>query len=213
MRMHTHPARATALMLLATLLLAGCLSLGEGTRQTTRFFTLAALENEPLPDLDRLAESLHPGLGPLRLAAYLDRPQLVTRHSAYELQVADFSRWAEPLKENLPRTLATNLGVLLGHSQIEIFPWPRGVAVNHQIRMEILRFDSGPDNLARLQVNWDLITQKGGPPVVSRQSEFQAQVSGTDDEAVVAALSATVAALSREIAAALLALPAAGASE
>ncbi|WP_305042236.1 PqiC family protein, partial [Geoalkalibacter sp.] len=165
------PAPWPLLILLALLTLpAGCLSLGEGTRQSTRFFTLAALENAPLPDLDRQADSMHPGLGPLRFPAYLDRPQLVTRRSAHEMQMADFSRWAEPLNENFARTLAENLGVLLGHPKIAIFPWPRALAVSHQIRLDILRFDSGPDQLARLQVNWDIVTQKGGPPVVSRQS-------------------------------------------
>lgn len=187
---------------LPLLLLAGCL-LSDGAQPPSRFFTLYPSATEPLPEFAGKAPAPRPGIGPVRLAGYLDRPQLVTRRSDRELRISEVSLWAEPLAESFARALAANLAGLCACPDTAVFPWPEQTPVSHRIRLEILRFDSGPDRQARLQINWTVQAGKGGAILISRQSRFTAPVAGTDDEAVVAALSETTAAFSREVAQAL----------
>ncbi|MDO3378239.1 PqiC family protein [Geoalkalibacter halelectricus] len=197
-----------ALLLLGALVLGGCLVMGEGRVEQTRYFTLAPTQDENLVPLAEHQPDWLPGVGPVRLAAYLDRPQLLTRRDAFELEVIEAALWAEPLQENLARTLAANLAALTASPRVPVFPWRATAQPTHQISVTILRFDSGPEPLARLQAQWAIQTQKGGPPLVSRQSHLSAPMLGEDAAAAVAALSATLGALSLEIAEALGALAA-----
>lgn len=190
-------------LLMMALLLNGCFTLGSGRGEATRYYTLSAPTLEGLPEFSDDAEPLVLGLGPLRLAPYLDRPQIVTRTSAYQLHLADTAHWAEPLADNVLRTLAANLIELTGGAQILTFPWRSSQSPTHQISLRIEQFDSGPDDQARLRVFWTLRMQKGGPPEVSRLSTYTALVSGTDPEQRVAALSDALAEFSVDLAQAL----------
>jgi uncharacterized lipoprotein YmbA len=54
------------------------------------------------------------GVGPVTVPAAVDRPQIVLRVDANRVALQEQSRWAEPLKESIPRVVASNLAVLLG---------------------------------------------------------------------------------------------------
>jgi len=192
---------------LPLLLATGCLSLGDGDQRPNRFFTLYPLATQALPGCSvQPGQPLLPGIGPVRLAGYLSRSQLVTRRSDQELQVNEFSLWAEPLEEGFARTLAANLSALCAGCDTVVFPWPEQTKVSHQIRLNILRFDSGPDQLARLWVDWTVQAGQGGAILIRRQSRLSAPVTNNDDSAIVAALSDLTADFSREVAQALVEL-------
>jgi uncharacterized lipoprotein YmbA len=53
------------------------------------------------------------GINPIVVPAYLDRPQIVTRIGANELEMAKFHCWAEPMEDSLGRVLAEDLSNLL----------------------------------------------------------------------------------------------------
>ncbi|KIH77679.1 hypothetical protein SAMN05660860_01147 [Geoalkalibacter ferrihydriticus] len=193
----------TVFFFLSALLLGGCLMLGEGQSEATRYYTLSPIQADPLAQFSEKRPSFLPGIGPVRIAAYLDRPQLMKRRSAHEFEVIDAALWAEPLQENLARALAANLAGHTGNPQVLLFPWRAMQRPSHQITIEVRRFDVGPDARAYLQADWAIQTQNGGPSEMSRQSEFSAQLRETDAAGSVAALSETLGALSREIALAL----------
>jgi uncharacterized lipoprotein YmbA len=84
----------------------GCL----GLQQPSRFYLLSAQPSAETTLPIALAEPhLAIGLGPIAFPKYLDRPQIVTRTSPYELNFAEFERWSEPLDTNFSRILAENL--------------------------------------------------------------------------------------------------------
>lgn len=194
---------APGCLLMTALLVSGCLKLGEGRGEATRHFTLSATSVEPLPAFSDNTELLVLGLGPLRLAAYLDRPQIVTRTSAHQLHLADTAHWAEPLTDNILRTLAANLIELTGGAQVLVFPWRAAQSPTHQVTLHVEQFDSGPDDQAHLRVFWTLRTHKGGHPEVSRLSTYSVLLSGSDPEHRVAALSDVLAAFSVDLSQAL----------
>jgi uncharacterized lipoprotein YmbA len=105
------------------------------------------------------------GVGPVLLPDYLDRLQVVTRTPSGELAVSDTQRWAEPLQEGLIRVLDENLSALLGTERIVRFPWPRSLTPEYQVALEVLRFESGPDAMLRLDARWWL---RGGDGDVIR---------------------------------------------
>ena len=143
------------------------------------------------------------GLGPILLPEYLDRPQIVIRVSPNRLVFADGHRWVEPLVDNLPRVLAENLSFLLGTDRILPYPWPRSRRIDCQVIVQVLQFETGADGMARLEARWSVMSEEGVVLLPERRSSIDTPARGPDHEALVAALSETLAGLSREISAGL----------
>ncbi len=91
-------------VLISLLLCAGCAS-----SPSARYFSLEAMPvSGGNADGRRLV-----GIGPVGMARYLKRPQMVTRGANNEMLLDEFSRWAEPLDDVLPRVLTSDLAALL----------------------------------------------------------------------------------------------------
>jgi uncharacterized protein len=194
--------RGSLLALVAVMLGTSCLTVGCAS-QPSRFYLLSA---SPNTELSTPAASGQPGLtigvGPIALPRYLDRPQIATRTSAYELTLAEFDRWAEPLDTNFARVVAENLTALLPNARVTPFPWPRATAVDSQVLIDVTHFLSHMDGESLLIADWTLLKGEGPQVLTTGRSRLSVPVSGKDYTSIVAAMSQTVAELSREIAAA-----------
>ena len=167
------------------LLLLGC-----SAPPRERFFTLDAPEPPvAAPDAASIA------VGPVSVPDMVDRPQLVLRTTAHEVVLAEQARWAEPLKSAIARVVAANLAAELGMRLAA-----RSDA-DYRVTLDILRFDSGPGEAALIDAAWTVIGPKGarrtGRSVVRQQAETKTY------DGLAAAHSAALAAISREIAAAV----------
>jgi uncharacterized lipoprotein YmbA len=182
----------------SSLMVAGCAS------QPSRFYLLNALPNSETASLGTSGEQgLTIGVGPVTLPHYLDRPQIVTRTSAYELKLAEFDRWAESLDANFARVLADNLALSMPASRVAVSPWPRATAVDYQVIVEVTHFLSQEGGESLLIADWILSKGEGQQVLTRGKSRLSASVGGQDYTAIVAAMSQTVASLSREIATAI----------
>jgi len=153
--------------------------LGCGTSQPSHFYLLRALS--PTSDLSGTKQSsLSIGLGPVTFPEYLNRPQIVTKAGAHEVELAEFHKWAEPLKENVVNVLQENLLALLSTDRIVRHPWKR---------------------------RWTLVGEEGESRLIEKTSHFTEPVVGLDYEDFVQAMSRTLDSLSKEIADAINALP------
>ena len=183
----------------ALLAAAGCLSVGGGSRPT-RFYLLSSLA--PAQGGAGRA-SLALGVGPVELPAHLNRPQIVTRVDGNRLELGEFDRWGEPLRDNLTRVLADDLSALLGTDRVWTHPWRRSRAVDYRVRVQVERFAAGPDLRVQLRCRWTL-GDSAGRPLASRLSRIEVPLTSLTDYAVVVeAMSRSVEALAREIAAAI----------
>jgi uncharacterized protein len=146
------------------------------------------------------------GVGPVRLPAYLDRREIVMRVAPSRFDLSENDRWAEPLDENLTHVLTQNLSVLLGSDQIIPYPWPLDQKPHYRVEIQVLRFESNSAGEAQLSARWAVIddTGKGTPNLKASRLTRPAKEKTTDG--AVAALSETVADLSREIAKTVMAL-------
>ena len=146
------------------------------------------------------------GVGPVELPQYVNRPEIVTGQDSPVLQSAAVAEWAEPLRDGFTRVLAENLSLLLATERVAIFPWQSGVP-EYQVVVNVIQFLGQPGGDVALVTLWNLLGKQGQEVLVSKKSRFREPIGGQDYEALAAAMSRTVAALSRDIAAAISTLP------
>ncbi len=191
-------ARAwTRTAVLAGLVLAAC----GGQVPTFKYYVLTPLSGPAAPAADSGAVSI--GVGPVRLPGYLDRPQIVTRRGADEIDLGDLDRWGEALADGMPRTIADSIGALLPSARIALFPWAG--TVQYQVLIDVNRFDGPLGGDLVLDARWRII----GPDrkdVVERRFATREPVGAATYAAQVAAMSKALGALSREITGALAAV-------
>ncbi|CAE6739293.1 hypothetical protein R69927_00798 [Paraburkholderia domus] len=139
-------------------------------------------------------------VGPVTVPEVVDRPQMVTRVSDNEVAVNEFARWGESLKSNIPRVIAGNLVQLLGTENVSVFP-QGGEAGGYQISVAILRFDSVPGDSVTIDALWTVHPPKQAAPVTGHTVAHE-PVTGSGYDAIAAAHSRALAAVSRDVAAA-----------
>ena len=178
--------------------------LGCGTSQPAHFYLLRAMSPDSDAGLSETkASSLSLGLGPISLPKYLDRPQIVTRISSHEIDLAEFHKWGAPLKDNLVSVLHENLSKLLSTNRIVEYPWNRSHLPDYQLSLEVMQFDGTKNQEVSLSVRWRLAGDDGKRVLQEKTSQFSEIIQGSDYEDLVEAMSRMLALLSREIADAL----------
>lgn len=194
-----HLNSLTPMVLTCALILGGC-----AATKPSRFYLLT-----PLPQLGKgiltatAAQGLAIGIGPIELPSYLNRPQIVTRASQNELQLAEFNQWAEPLKETVTRVLAENLSVLLSTDDVAVFPWKQAIKVDYQATVEVTEFDLKANGEISLVARWRIFTDNGRTVLMTKRSSFSQNSTNQDFREMVSAMSRNLADLSEEIAQAI----------
>jgi uncharacterized lipoprotein YmbA len=133
----------------------------------------------------------------------MDRPQIVTRTSQNELKLADFDRWASLPREDVARVMGENLASLLNTDRIYYYPWMPNTPLDYSIAVEVIRFDGTPGGNVVLHAQWTIWEDGGKKILTTRSSAVEEQTGAESYEALVAAMSRAVAALSRDIAGAI----------
>jgi uncharacterized lipoprotein YmbA len=187
--------------------LAGCSSfLPKPKREPSKIFVLfSSIEATERQDSDP-SRQISLGVGPVRLPAYLDRREIVMRVARSRFDLSENDRWAEPLDENLTHVLAQNLSVLLGSDRIIAYPWPFDLKPHYRVEIQVIRFESDSAGEAQLSARWAVIHETGKQAPNLNESRLARPAKEKSTDGSVAALSETVADLSREIAKTVIAL-------
>lgn len=180
----------------AFLLLAACSS-----APPQQFYQLQGNTTPPTPSGDGPAVLL----GPLQLADYLQRENLLQRHSAQRLDVSAEGRWAGSLQDDIGQLLLATLAGDLHSSRLALYPDRIGFPAQAQVILHISRLDSGPRQPAVLEARWRLLDGRGE----QRASDLLRLQQAHDGslEGQVAAQSQLVERLGQQLAAAIRALP------
>ncbi len=186
------------LPLLFLLCCTSCIQLG-GEPQTIRYYLL-----EPLASVESplTTQQIQLDLGPIEFPTYLDRPQLVTRDNNNAIVIADHDRWAEPLPENLPRSLRENFYNLIGDVRINAVPWDNGADSSFAIRMIINSFDGILGQQTDVDIRWSLHSAIDDKEILRQHFIAQLPIGNSYQELVIG-LNQALANLSTEIATAL----------
>lgn len=192
--------RSIRLLPLLMLLLAGC-----STTPPSRFYVLTA---QPAVEQKPATSSLVVGVGPVRLVAYLERPQIVAWESANQIKVEEFDRWGGTLEDNITWVMAENLSHALGSSAVVSFPWERAVLPEYQVAIDVRRFDPSSDNRVYLSAQWRILGDDGRELRAIENSTLNEPLEGSGFAAQAAAQSRALGRLSDAIAAKILELEA-----
>ena len=179
---------------------------------------LVACINTPLPDYYVLTpepselggfsqlSDLAVGVGPITIPETVNRPNIVTPKDSNQLEVAEYHRWSEPLRENISRVVITNLAGRLGVNKLYAYPWLR-TQIDNTVRLDVLQMTGTPGDQIYLQVRWQVLTGEKPYQLLETQiTEYRHQVAGIGYSALVAAYSDAYAALTDDIALTLMRL-------
>ncbi len=201
MKTKTTAAARCVLMGLA-LLICACSLIGTGQRPIPRLYVLSSLAaSDPPVEPAARRPQIAIGIGPVRLAEYLDRRNIILRNSHNGIELVELAQWAEPLSESFARAMTDNLSVLLGTYRIFHFPWRSAVPIDYQVAFHVVQFDGRPQEQVLLRAHWQVFTGDGQTLLDSGHALIRETVADPSVEALVAAHSRAVAQLSREVAA------------
>ncbi len=173
--------------------LSGCTITGKSP--PSQFYILPSpREIRPLSRLEQVI-----AIAPVRLPKYLERPQIVTLHEDGKIGLAEFHRWAEPLRAGFTRVLGAGLAARLPQSHIITLPAPRAHP-DWVLRTQVHEFQVYPDH-CRLQVDWRL--SRDDRDHAWHRTEIRQPLSGHDYGAIVTAMGLAVDRLAARVAEAL----------
>ncbi|WP_338114169.1 PqiC family protein [Thiorhodococcus mannitoliphagus] len=187
--------------------LAGVLVGGCASTPPSNFYTLSSLPATGEGGIIA-AEGLGVGLGPVSFPVFLDRPQIVSRETGNRLKVDEFQRWGGTVQDDFLRVWSENLAVLLGTSQIIIFPSEIRYPLDFRVAADVLAFEGTAEGQALLKVRWTVLDAGLDRVLRVREQEYRRPIQAPgDDNAMIAALSATLADFSEDVAETLRRLP------
>jgi uncharacterized lipoprotein YmbA len=180
----------------------------------TRFYVLSTIDDQAAAEPGK---GIALGIGPVALPQYLNRPQIVTRIGGNQLAVAEFDQWGGDLNDSITRTLAANLSSLLQTDRVSLYPWSDEAPIDRQVTIDVANFEQDADGSSLLAASWSIIDARNGKVRLMRRSTYRdpggaAQPGITGDsgasqsgdtrpyDAIVAAMSRNLEALSRDIA-------------
>lgn len=178
-------------LLLAVLLLASC---GAGPKS---FYVLTADGPAPTGGGPGL------GVGPVTLAEYIDRANLVLASSPNQLSVAEDHRWAGDLSAAIARVTATNLGRRLHTGNVRTYPWSNDGEIRYQITLDIRQLHAGTDGFAVIEAGWRAYSLPDRKLKTSRSFVDREPLESDGYPALVAAQSRLLSRLAKDIAAGL----------
>jgi uncharacterized lipoprotein YmbA len=179
------------LLLMVAALLAGC------AQPNKSFYVLTA--NGPVPS----GGGIGIGVGPVSLAEYIDRPNLVTQEAPNQLGVSEDHRWAGDLSASIARVVAANLGRDLKTGNIRTYPWVRDEEINYQVTLDVRQLHSESDGYAVIEAGWRVYQLPGRTLKASKTFTDREPLESDGYNASVAAQSRLIGRLSDSIAASI----------
>lgn len=136
-----------ALVIAISLSLSACIG-GRSEPVSYQLLTPRAEPNTAAPLTGRTI-----GVGPVQIAQFLQRPQIVTHNGGSALQVDPILRWGEPLEQGIQRVLLQNISALTG-AETRNFPWRQNATPEYAVRIDVIDFDKLASGETTLEVNW-----------------------------------------------------------
>jgi hypothetical protein len=154
--------------------------------------------------------SIAPGIAVVRanVPDRIDRPQLLLRSDGNQVTLSEQYRWAEPLRREIPRLIANDLGELLDSSRVAALPADEaGFTVDFKLALDFQQLDIVVGKGVDVDVLWRL-EHRSGKSLVGR-SNFRQPLTGaaTDTPALVAAQRQALRQVAAEIAKEIAAYP------
>lgn len=143
------------------------------------------------------------GVGPISLAEYIDRANLVLAEGPNQLSVAEDHRWAGDLSASIGRVTAANLGRRLQTGNVRTYPWQGDDGLRYQVTLDIRQLHGGADGYAVIEAGWRAYTLPDRKIKASRTFVDREAMESDGYQSLVAAQSRLLSRLAADIAAGL----------
>ncbi|MBC7726265.1 MAG: membrane integrity-associated transporter subunit PqiC [Microbacteriaceae bacterium] len=199
------PGRRAALLAALTSLTGGLSACGTPLPAIS-WLRLPADGADPIDPIEASAQ--RPGsaspvwqlMAPVSLPGHLHRDALLVPQGAAGLQPLGGARWAEPLRDAVPRLLRTDLSRTLG-TPVWTAPLPPGVTPTRQLRVDFGALDVTPDGRGvSLQARWSVADPSGATAPRVADAAFVTNAGGADAQALAVAHRQALQQLARRIA-------------
>ncbi|MGF6440820.1 PqiC family protein [Paraburkholderia youngii] len=130
----------------------------------SKFYTLSPVRStRTSPAVERVAIAFDP----VTLPELVDRPQMVVRLEPNRVSIDEFARWAEPLKNQIPRVLAADLEQIIPGAIVSTYP-QHADDTAYRVSVDVQTFDLSADGTVKLAVLWSVRAPKLGDRVSGR---------------------------------------------
>jgi len=160
----------------------------------SRFYTLTAGTTAATT-----SSNLSVAVGPVSVPEVVDRPEIVLTTGPNQVRLDEFNRWASPLQNNISRTVAENLVLMLGTPRVTLFSQAFIADADYRVAIDVQRFESALGEAATLDAVWTVRRAKDGKAETGRTT-VRETMQGNGYDVLAAAHSRAVARLSGEIA-------------
>jgi len=180
------------------LLLHAC----SGSTVRIDYYSLSSPPARPAP---AQSDALSVHVGPVSVPDGVDRPQLVMRRDANQVAIEDTHRWAEPLKDAIPRVLSDALAAELSTPRVLTSRQSASLDFDYRVAIDVQHFESTAAEASE-DVIWTIRTRGNQPARVGRTVVTEPAAGGFD--ALAAAHSRALARVAQDIARAIREMPA-----
>lgn len=143
------------------------------------------------------------GVGPVTVAEYLDRSNLIFQTGDHRLEVADGHHWAGDLRRSISSVMASNLGREMRTGNVRTYPWDRDEELRYQIVIDVRQLHGTDRGSAILEAGWRVYALPGGAMVASRSTTLEEKLGRDGFESLAGAESRLLVKLAGEIAGSL----------
>jgi uncharacterized lipoprotein YmbA len=143
------------------------------------------------------------GVGPVTLAEYIDRPNLVIAEGDNQLGISESHRWAGDLSASVARVTAANLGRRLKTGNVRTYPWRGDDGIRYQVTIDIRQFHGAADGNAVIEAGWRAYALPERKLAASRTFVDREPLAADGYQPLVAAQSRLLSRLADDIATAL----------
>lgn len=187
----------------ALIALAGCGAVG-GPSPKTNFYMLS-VEGEQVQSEAATGSAVRVSVSRVAVPRIVDRPQIVARVASNRVEIFDFHRWAEPLQEAIPRVIAGDLALQLGPRYAVAAGVVPGLPPEVRVSLDVQKFEAAMGASVAVDALWSVRPATG--EARAGRSVIEERVLEGGHAGIAAAYSRALAAVAREIAAAVTAVP------
>ncbi len=136
----------------------------------------------------------------VKIAGYIDKPEIVTRIDQNQLIQAEFHRWAGPLSGNISDVIAENLALQLTQDRILTAPRMTTANINYYLTVKVNQFDVDSTGLSILQVTWSIYNHEL-QLMITRNPTYRCYAHNPNNYSdITKAMNNNITALSRDLA-------------
>jgi uncharacterized lipoprotein YmbA len=140
------------------------------------------------------------GVGPIELAEYLQKPQILFRKAHNQIILSEYHRWAEPLKSNIQAVIAKNIVASRRSWHAVNYPWEASEKINLQLEANITHFDTSENGDSTLDIQWTIRQAKTGKVIKRSRNSYHQHVTNIKDyNAIIAVMSSNLNRASRDM--------------